>query len=160
MLMRFRVYMLVGGAIFLALAAGFAFELGRHLTRNLRLAKSGKTVTGVVIDQREQEGTDTTEYYPIVRFTAADGSEHRFTSHRPWDGHIGDSVPVRYDATDATLAQIDTYDIRSDPGFALGVGMMLAFGWLGGYLMWRGAKPRAPEAASSRASAAASSRHS
>ena len=131
--------MLVGGAISIALAIGFAFGLGQRLTKNWRLAKSGKTATGVVIDQRDEAGADQTNYYPVVRFKAADGSEHRFTSHFAWSGKVGDSVPVRYDAADAAIAQIDTDDVRWR-GFPLGVAVMLIFAALGAFLMRKGAR--------------------
>jgi Protein of unknown function (DUF3592) len=98
--------------------------------RTRRLLKTGAIAQGTVVDAEEDtsqdhDGTSSTTYNPVVRFTTADGRTVQFTSAVGYSSKpdIGGAVDVRYLPDDPEQAEIDRAAMWMLPA---------AFGLLGG----------------------------
>jgi len=94
-----------------------AFELRAFLARSA--AADGVVVDVDEVAEQRTRGTgnsshteEVTVYYPVVRFTAADGRAVQFTSDVGADDspdyRVGDAVRVRYDPSNPAQAKLDS----------------------------------------------------
>lgn len=122
------------------LAAYGVTLLGVMLIPALRaraLLKSGARAQGTVVDMKEHHTsgdattTSSTAYYPVVRFTTADGRTVEFTSAVGYSSYdeIPGRVSVRYRPDDPEKAEIDranTWILPAGFGLVGGLGLLVA----------------------------------
>jgi len=100
-------WVFAGAGGVMALVGGLTFA------GNLRLLTRGRRATGSLVGWKQETGFDparrqsTTYHHPVVRFHAADGSEHQIVG----SGHgrkpswpMGRPIPIRYDPADPDQA--------------------------------------------------------
>jgi hypothetical protein len=79
-----------------------------------RLETNGLVTEGVVIEMDASTSDGSTTYSPIVQYQV-DGQTYTFDggiSSNPPQYHVGERVPVRYDSTNPSKAQIDKWSER------------------------------------------------
>ena len=121
------------------LAAYGVTLLGAVLIPALRtrgLLRGGVQAQGTVVGaerdtSHRHDGTSSTTYSPVVRFTTADGRTVQFTSAvgSSYSPDIGGAVPVRYRRDDPDQAEIDRAAMWMLPaavGLAGGLGLLVA----------------------------------
>jgi Protein of unknown function (DUF3592) len=96
------------------------------------LLKSGAQAQGTVVGaerdtSHRHDGTISTTYNPVVRFTTADGRTVRLTSGvgYSYNPHIGRAVPIRYRPDDPEQAEIDRAAMWMLPA-AVRLGLLVA----------------------------------
>jgi len=104
--------------------------------RTRRLLQSGAMARGTVVGAEEDtsqdhDGTSSTTYNPVVRFTTADGRTVEFTSAVGYSSEpdVGGAVDVRYLPDDPEQAEIDRATLWVLPaafGVLGGVGLLVA----------------------------------
>ena len=71
------------------------------------------TVQGTVIELKSQQSRKTTYYYPIISFSAEDGTDYTFTAETgtsaAFDFAVGDKVSVRYDKVSPHIARVNSF---------------------------------------------------
>jgi hypothetical protein len=99
--------------VLVLIIAGAVLTLGgiRELARVLGLRRNGLRAEGIVVGHEEESSTRTIAFYPVVRFTTADGRAIEFTSRLslPIVMEVGKRVPVRYHRDNPERAVIDTF---------------------------------------------------
>jgi Protein of unknown function (DUF3592) len=99
------------------------------------------TANGMVVDvvkvrEENSEGTEETNYYPVVQFATARERVVRFRGDQgsnPPDYGVGDSVRVLYDPANPRHVKFDTWNARWGDGVALtvtGVGLVIIYALL------------------------------
>jgi hypothetical protein len=117
---------LILGAYGVTLAGILLFDASRTRRLLQRGAMARGTVVGAEEDtSRDQDGTSSTTYNPVVQFTTADGRTVEFTSAVGYsrEPDVGGAVDVRYLPGDPEQAEIDRATMWVLPA---------AFGVLGG----------------------------
>ena len=98
--------------VVLALAVALLVAGAATLLHTMRFVQGAERTTGTVIDLSEDFSSDDgTVYYPVVRFTTAEGRTVEFRSSTgsspPPD--VGDRVEVLYDSDDPQDAQLSGF---------------------------------------------------
>lgn len=113
-------FLLIVGA--LSLAAGLAACI-----RPVRLLARGRTVTGLIIEVREDRQRNATTYWITTEFAANDGQRHRTQSVGSRASTIGGRVPVLYDPANPGKAEVRSIRaLWSLPGYLLAGGVIFA----------------------------------
>jgi hypothetical protein len=99
--------------------------------RTRGLLKSGAQAQGSVVGTEEDHTSRGTRYYPVVRFTTADGRTVEFTSGQGYsrDDEAEGTVSVRYRPDDRENAQIDRavmWVVPAGVGLVGGLGLLVA----------------------------------
>jgi hypothetical protein len=97
------------------------------LVRTVQFVTTAEHATGTVIDlSRETDSEGEALFYPVVRFSTADGEEIEFkssTGSSPPSHSTGDSVEVLYDADDPNDARLSGFlDVWIEPAIFLFIG--------------------------------------
>ena len=100
-----RVFVAIGVLALIWGAVDFA--------RTVHFVRTAEHATGTVVDvSREVDSDGDESFYPIVRFTTADGKEFQFKSNsgsNPASHSTGDEVDVLYDPDDPDDAQLSGF---------------------------------------------------
>lgn len=96
----------------LALAVGLLAAGVATFIHTMRFVAGAERATGTVIDLDSRTDSDGVTFYPVVRFTTAEGRTVEFVSSSgssPPSESVGDEVEVLYDPDDPTDAQLSGF---------------------------------------------------
>ena len=95
----------------LALGVGLLLASAATFVHTKRFVAGAERATGTVIDLSVDFSSDGTVYYPVVRFTTAEGRtvEFRSSSGSSSQPDVGDRVDVLYDPDDPQDAQLSGF---------------------------------------------------
>jgi hypothetical protein len=124
---------LADAVLFLLVAVGFALNTTIFLTRSIRA--EGKITA--LLEVEDDDGGIT--YRPVFTFGTSNGTSQTIRSDagsNPPGFELGQTVPIRYETADPSVARIDTFwQIWPFPvAFAIGGCVMGLVGW---FFRWR-----------------------
>jgi hypothetical protein len=95
----------------LALGVGLLLASAATFVHTKRFMAGAEHATGTVIDLSEDSTSDGTVYYPVVRFTTAEGRTVEFRSSTGSSSapDVGDRVEVLYDSDDPQDAKLSSF---------------------------------------------------
>jgi len=106
----FLVYGLLG--IFLLVGSGCLVAAAVKLVKTVRFVAVSEITTGTVVDHQARRGSKSTTYAPVVTYAVPGGGEVSFVSaisSSLSDYFVGQVVPVRFDPSDTSVAEINEF---------------------------------------------------
>lgn len=104
------VYGLFG--IFLLVGSGCLVSAAVKLVKTVRFVAVSSITTGTVVDHQARRGSKSATYAPVVTYAVPGGGEVRFVSavsSSMSDYAVGQTVPVRFDPSDTSVAEINEF---------------------------------------------------
>jgi hypothetical protein len=124
--------------LFLIIGIAMLVGAGYWMTRTQAFVDRSETVPGEVIDLERSRSSDSTAYYPVIKYKTKSGQERTFRSNTgssPPSYDVGEKVEVMYDVAEPSDARIRSFfSIWGGPAIVGLLGTL--FGVIGGGILY------------------------